>query len=185
MTDLKDSGERVVYETGGTREPKERRCDLLPLDVIAEHLDDGILFSINKYIREGNVEALWIALNTFIDEATCWTFDRAMLEVSIHYGQGAKKYADRNWELGIPLHSYIDSGLAHYFKFNDGLTDEPHDRAFIWNMLGAIWTHKHFAGTDLIDLPFALKQPVKEKTSYTYADTCMFVKGDQDANRDK
>ena len=64
-----------------------------------------------------------------------------------------KKYGDRNWEKGIPLHCYIDSGVRHYLKFLRGDTDEPHDRAFVWNMLGAIWTHKN--KPELIDLPFA------------------------------
>jgi hypothetical protein len=153
---LVDSGERQVYDSGAMKEPKIRRCDLLPLDVIAEFTEDEILAEINNYIRYGDATSLWIALIAFIDFKTEWTLEEAMLEVAEHYGEGALKYADRNWELGLPLHRFIDSGLAHYFKFMSEWSDEPHDRAFIWNMLGAIWTHKHHP--EMIDLPFKEKQ---------------------------
>ena len=33
-----------------------------------------------------------------------------------------------------------------------GSTDEPHLRAFVWNILGAIWTH--IKKPEMIDLPF-------------------------------
>ena len=69
------------------------------------------------------------------------------------FERGAVKYADRNWEKGLPLHSFIDSGVRHYFKFLRGDTDEPHDRAFMWNLIGALRTQ--LVHPDLIDLPFA------------------------------
>ena len=78
------------------------------------------------------------------------------LDTAKHYEDGARKYSDRNWEKGIPLHCYIDSGVRHYFKFIRGDQDEPHDRAFVWNMMGAIRTHR--TRPDLIDLPFIDKR---------------------------
>lgn len=75
-----------------------------------------------------------------------------MLEVSAHYEVGCHKYGDRNWEKGIPLHCYIDSGVRHYLKYLRGDMDEPHDRAFVWNLMCAIWTHHHIP--EMIDLPF-------------------------------
>ena len=75
-----------------------------------------------------------------------------LLEVSKHYEEGAKKYSARNWEKGIPLHCYIDSAVRHYLKFLRGDDDERHDRAFVWNLLGALWTQLH--KPELIDLPF-------------------------------
>jgi hypothetical protein len=53
---------------------------------------------------------------------------------------------------GIPLHCYIDSGVRHYLKFKRGDDDEPHGRAFVWNILGALWTQEN--KPELIDLPF-------------------------------
>ena len=75
-----------------------------------------------------------------------------LLEVAKHYEEGAKKYDERNWEKGISLHCYIDSGVRHYLKWLRGDGDEPHDRAFVWNMLGAIWTQINLP--HLIDIPF-------------------------------
>ena len=63
-----------------------------------------------------------------------------VLEVSVHFEQGAAKYGEHNWEKGIPLHCYIDSALRHLMKCIRGDDDERHDRAFVWNILCAIWT---------------------------------------------
>ena len=67
----------------------------------------------------------------------------ALLETSIHYEEGAAKYAERNWEKGIDLYCYLDSGVRHCLKYYRGDKDERHDRAFCWNMLGALWTIKN------------------------------------------
>jgi hypothetical protein len=42
---IKDSGDRREFESGAVRDMQEGkgRCDLLPLDVVAEFLSDGIL----------------------------------------------------------------------------------------------------------------------------------------------
>ena len=78
--------------------------------------------------------------------------ETAILDVSIHYRDGSRKYQPRNWEKGINLSSYIDSGARHYLKVLRGDKDEPHHRAFLWNMLGALWTHAN--KPEMIDLPF-------------------------------
>lgn len=159
-----DSGSRREFEVNGVKTGAVRdvsdgkgRCDLLPLDVVGSVLNDSILSDINAYIRSGNkmnlVDAICLfAANNFGNMYT------AMLEVSRHYEEGAKKYEERNWERGIPLHCYIDSGIRHYMKHKRGDKDEPHDRAFLWNLLGAIWTQDNMP--ELIDLPFAEKQVV-------------------------
>lgn len=154
-----DSGNRREFDSGAVRDIQEGkgRCDLLPLDVVARivHLDgksSSVLFNINCYVRTGLTEYLYKAIKDFVrkeQSAMC----TAILEVAKHYEDGAKKYDERNWEIGIPLHCYIDSGVRHYLKLLRGDTDEPHDRAFLWNILGAIWTHEH--KPELIDLPFA------------------------------
>jgi hypothetical protein len=62
------------------------------------------------------------------------------LEIAKHFEAGAKKYGENNWQKGIPTKHYIDSGVRHYLKHLRGDQDEPHDRAFAWNILCCIWT---------------------------------------------
>lgn len=151
--EIKDSGERRLFETGAVRDMQEDkgRCDLLPLDIIADRLESNVLRFISEYVQDGDIHSLWFALDAFIgkDEKQ---FCSAILDVSKQYEQGAIKYGEWNWTKGIPLHSYIDSGVRHYLKVLRRDSDEPHERAFIWNMLGAIWTHQNCP--DMIDLPF-------------------------------
>ena len=151
---LQDSGERRKFDSGAVRDISEGkgRCDLLPLNVIADMMNDEILFRINQYVRSGNKTSLVCAIKAF-SEARYGNLSTAMLEVSKHYEAGCDKYGERNWEKGIPLHCYIDSGVRHYFKFLRGDTDEPHDRAVMWNLIGAL--HTQLIHPDLIDLPFA------------------------------
>ena len=150
---LKDSGERREFSTGSVRDTSEGkgRCDLLPLGVMGEFLSDEILLKIENYIRRGNVDdLLWVLeyIGRIYYDNPYFMF----LEVAKQYEAGVKKYDERNWEKGQPLHVYIDSGVRHYLKWRGGMTDEPHDRAFLFNILGAIWTHINLP--DLIDLPF-------------------------------
>ena len=156
MADLVDSGARREFETGAVRDIAEGkgRCDLLPLKLLADRLDDKTFEYIEDYIRQGDIRSLWFAIDNFAHRYGAGIYT-ALLEVSKHYEDGARKYADRNWEKGMPVHCFIDSGVRHYLKFLRGDKDEPHDRAFIWNMLGAIWMHQNHP--ELIDLPFAEK----------------------------
>lgn len=68
-----------------------------------------------------------------------------LLEVAIHFEEGAKKYGEHNWQKGIPEQSYIDSAIRHFLKWHRGDSDERHDRAFVWNVMCLLWTslHKH------------------------------------------
>ena len=149
-----DSGNRTVFESGAVRDIQEGkgRCDLLPLDVVGfyyehdERLSDKdspqswVFYHLSHFLLDGQIEHLRQALRMsriFKDPETMF------LETSIHYEDGAKKYDENNWKKGIPVKRYIDSGVRHYLKFLRGDTDERHDRAFCWNMMGAIWTCKH------------------------------------------
>ena len=158
---IKDSGNRREFESGAVRDIAEGkgRCDLLPLDIIGQLMHDDVLELIGIYIRDGEPKHLWDAIDLFQYKAfkmgmvtTTQRIANTLLEVAKHYEEGARKYAERNWEKGISLHCYIDSGVRHYLKFLRGDEDEPHDRAFVWNMLGAIWTQTN--KPELIDLPF-------------------------------
>lgn len=159
-----DSGTRRNFESGAVRDIAEGkgRCDLLPLHVISHLYEDKqakIFRYIYRYIRDGREDNLLQVIWLFTDLRYGDT-ETTLLEVAKQYEEGAKKYDERNWEKGIPLHCYIDSGIRHYIKFLRGDTDEPHDRAFIWNMLGALWTQSN--KPELIDLPFAKSSDSKE-----------------------
>lgn len=54
------------------------------------------------------------------------------------YERGAEKYADRNWEKGMPLSEMVDSMLRHAFQAAAGMTDEDHWAAVMWNAAGVI-----------------------------------------------
>ena len=60
---------------------------------------------------------------------------RALIQLSKHFEAGAAKYEARNWEKGIPLHAFVDSGLRHGAKFMINMNDEPHLTAACWNFL--------------------------------------------------
>jgi hypothetical protein len=76
----------------------------------------------------------------------------AVLEVSKHCERGAAKYGEHNVDLGLPLHSFVDSGFRHLAKFAAGYVDEAHLTAAVWNLLWAL----EFSITrpDLVDVPW-------------------------------
>lgn len=158
---IKDSGERRQFGTGAVRDIQEGkgRCDLMPLDVVAYVLGDWhgepdcVLDPIDVFVHTGVVTCLYDALEFF---RNAWGIptETMLLETSKHFEEGAKKYGEHNWQKGIPVKCYIDSAVRHYLKWLRGDKDEPHDRAFCWNILCAIWTCKHkpelndYAGKD-------------------------------------
>ena len=158
MSEIKDSGNRTEFSTGAVRDVQEDkgRFDLAPLGVIARLYSSEpniILNRINDFMESGDTEYLLDAVNRFVS-AERKTVTEMMLEVSVHYMKGAKKYKPYNWMLGIPVSSYISSGVRHFLKHIDGHMDERHDLAFIWNMLGVVWTMEH--KPEMIDIPFDL-----------------------------
>lgn len=149
-----DSGNRREFESGAVRDIQEGkgRCDLLPLDVVAEIIR-GVLDKyregdpyyppfreIARFQETGDEKYLITALRL---SGVFNNYFTMFLEVAIHFEEGAKKYGENNWQKGIPVHCYIDSAIRHYLKFLRGDTDEPHDRAFCWNLMCAAWTCKH------------------------------------------
>lgn len=136
---IKDSGERRTFDTGAVRDIQEGkgRCDLLPLDTIATIYNQPLLTHIEEFKRTGAAKHLVYALLSCKLYADNYTL---LLEVSKHFEEGAKKYGEYNWQKGIPTHCYVDSAVRHYLKHLRGDTDEPHDRAFCWNLICCIWT---------------------------------------------
>lgn len=144
--DIKDSGERrQFYDKDGNptavRDISEGkgRCDLMPLDVVGHYLGDRTIKLIGAFQECGDVDWLYAALaNVEWDDPFT-----IILDVAKHFEDGAKKYGENNWQKGIPARCYIDSAVRHYLKYQRGDEDEPHDRAFVWNILCCIWTCIH------------------------------------------
>lgn len=167
MPEILDSGNRRAFNSGAVRDIDEGkgRCDLMPIGIIADTLDyfeshrvdleqrglpttATILHDIDQFIQTSDTQYLFNAIIDFTCISTLTNFSYGafaseMLDLALHYEQGCVKYGERNWEKGIPLHCYIDSGVRHFLKYVRADSDERHDRAFLWNMLGAIWTYKY------------------------------------------
>jgi len=79
----------------------------------------------------------------------------ALLRLARHFESGSLKYGDRNWELGIPCHSFADSALRHYLRYMAGDTDEDHLMAAIWNLLCLAETEQ--LRPEMQDIPSRLK----------------------------
>jgi hypothetical protein len=122
----------------------------MPLDVVAKvaggtgdgKVSDTILDDIALFKQTGDVMHLYYAVKVFT-QIRCGCIYTMLLEVSKHFEDGAKKYGENNWQKGIPVRCYIDSAVRHYLKYQRGDKDEPHDRAFCWNILCCIWTCMH------------------------------------------
>lgn len=144
-THILDSGDRTKFESGAVRDMHEGkgRCDLLPLDVVAEILCSKVLFEIHRFQCDSDTYHLITALEYFRESHGCICAADMVLEVAKHFEEGAKKYGESNWKKGIPVKFYIDSGVRHYLKWLRGDEDEPHDRAFCWNIMCAMWTCLH------------------------------------------
>lgn len=74
-----------------------------------------------------------------------------LIRLAKHYEAGALKYSDRNWEKGIPAHSFADSAMRHLVKYLDGWDDEDHLIAAIWNLCGLAWTEEK--RPEMMDIP--------------------------------
>ena len=87
-----------------------------------------------------------------------------MYRQALHNERGSIKYADRNWEKGMPVSRCIDSALRHVTKYMMGCNDEPHLDAAIWN-LAAITYYEH-KYPELMDLPERASMSVAEIQKY-------------------
>lgn len=167
-----DSGNRREFDSGAVRDVAEGkgRCDLLPLNVISMYFNSlivpenpdkikaiavsSILRQLDKVVRredDAYVEPILTAAHVFVAAQYDSNDALAIMELSRHYEEGAKKYAERNWEKGIPTHCYVDSAIRHLLKWYDGWDDEPHERAVLWNLFGLLWTLENKPECD--DLP--------------------------------
>ena len=189
MSDIAGIGNKVTeFSTGAVRDIQESkgRCDLMPLYFIGElctlynntfsekhrksenELINEIFRNLNTYIYDGDYKLLLDSICNFVTMSLTWCdyvesakMYNACLDVSFHYKNGLEKYGERNWEKGIPLHSFIDSGTRHFLKYLAHYEDERHDLAFIWNLLCCCHTDKFlYTKQELRDLPFNKKESV-------------------------
>ncbi len=137
---IKDSGQRTEFESGAVRDMRtgKGRCDLVPLELI--YMDYIELRMIRAYILDGDILHLHQCIKEYLDQKKC-TACSLILEVSKHFEAGANKYGINNWQKGIPIWCYMDSAIRHYCKWKNGEEDEPHEQAYLWNIICAIWTH--------------------------------------------
>ena len=144
MTVIKDSGKQREFETGAVRDFAEGkgRCDLLPLDIVADLLPSETIYHLDRLSKEPSEESIYEAIKCYAKEAEL-DVESLLIEAAKQYEDGAKKYGENNWKNGMPCHVLLDSGIRHYLKWRKGDTDEPHDRAFMWNMLGLAWTMRN------------------------------------------
>lgn len=150
---LKDSGQRREFQSGAVRDicDGKGRCDLLPLDMVAAWMGDAVLCEIASFMQTYRTVYIRSALDMICQKYYSGNKPDMMLDLAKHFEAGAVKYGERNWEKGLPLHCYIDSGIRHYLKALRGDTDEPHIRACVWNLMCCMWTAHHLPEMD--DLP--------------------------------
>ena len=153
---IKDSGARTKFSTGAVRDRRygKGRCDLLPLGTCKylmgyslKYVPDektSILNEFDLFRADGNYEHFSNALMLWCIEkyGECNKKNMAelFLELAKHLEEGAKKYGENNWQKGFPISVYLDSAIRHYLKVVAEWDDEPHERAFVWNLVCGIWT---------------------------------------------
>jgi hypothetical protein len=138
---IKDSGERRSFDTGAVRDIQggKGRPSLMPLEVVYMLTHDIIIYYLGCFKDDGDTLHLCKALLHFARKNYNGSYETMLLEVSKHFEEGAAKYGDNNWQKGIPANCYMDSAIRHYLKYRRGDQDEPHDRAFVWNVMCCIW----------------------------------------------
>lgn len=67
----------------------------------------------------------------------------ALERIAMWYELGAHKYADRNWEKGIPFGRLIQSAIRHMIRWMKGDRSEDHLAAVCWNVMAMM----HFEET--------------------------------------
>ena len=131
--EIKSSGSFREFASGAIRDDgdgQKGRMDLVPLGVVGAIMGDSILINLDVYVRTGDKSCIVDAIKSFV-KMKYPDMESAILDVSLHYKDGSTKYKPRNWEKGINLSSYIDSGARHYLKV---LRGEMIDLPFVENI---------------------------------------------------
>lgn len=63
----------------------------------------------------------------------------ALMRITQHYVNGAKKYGDHNWKKGIPASRCISSAFRHLWQYLSGDRSEDHLSAVVFNVVCIIY----------------------------------------------
>lgn len=115
---IKDSGNRQSFETGAVRDVTEGkiRPDKIPTAFLREL---GRYFADHDLPEGCRLDLIPVTL---------------LIRLGTHYGNGAKKYAERNWERGIPVSRCNESLWRHFLDHLDNEKDEDHACAMVFNI---------------------------------------------------
>lgn len=156
-----DNKEKQVFDTGAKREDKEGkgRCDLLPLEQISQlyliknevcNFSEGLtknemirnilreIYLFGESKKEGHLYKAFVWFAKMFYESGGF-LETALLELSIHFEEGARIHGENNWKKGLPIEGYLSSGIRHLFKSIRNDRDENHERAFLWNIICAAY----------------------------------------------
>lgn len=148
---LADGGTRTATLTGSLRErPADHnithgRFDLIPPECLA------LVYDVEPLSEASAFELLYVAMQgkgslyefaTFARFLLCQagSLEAGIKRLAVHYGRGAMKYSDRNWQKGQQTGWLVDSLFAHIVKLKAGATDEDHLAAAVWNVFAIMWT---------------------------------------------
>jgi hypothetical protein len=87
----------------------------------------------------------------------------ATRRLAVIFEKGALKYADRNWEKGMPICQFIDSAKRHLDQYLEGRRDEDHLGQAMWNLHCAVHMEemidRSLLPKELNDLPNYMEKP--------------------------
>lgn len=166
----KDSGDRTAFSTGASKDmaPGRGRYDLVPFiqlnRLISIDMEKKELSSDEKaYCYQQATDCLSRVLNCADKELSAvaafqniqaisgLNYLEVVEELSKVYERGLIKYPkEREWELGRPTDVYVSSAIRHLTQHLQGLTDENHIVAALWNVVSIYHTLTVYKGTDLV-----------------------------------
>jgi hypothetical protein len=141
---MHDSGKRQEFSTGAIRDAAEGkpRMELMTpamLRYMGADLEYLRLHYVADFMDTNDVGHLELLLSEVIRVEN----DVCLIErCGVWLGKGAEKYADRNWELGLPVSRYLSSLLRHLLKWERDEDDEDHAAAIQFNIMGIIFTRE-------------------------------------------
>ena len=172
---VQDSGSRQEFSTGSVRDTAEGKGEphliasipfikLFERNISSskfENIEVALLsFSENRKNREDGNSHLFLAMRLTVDLFSSPTEARRRL--SVHFSNGAKKYSKNNYRKGQPISRYYDSAMRHLWKAMDGLEDEDHLAALLWNICAIIQTQydikNGYLPKELNDFPFTIEE---------------------------
>lgn len=95
--------------------------------------------------------------------------------LATHYGIGAEKYADRNWERGYAWSASVDAMERHYGKWKLGETYDKETKthhliAAIWHLIALYIFQRRGVGTDDVRLHWEDPQHAATKEYFETAE---------------